>query len=189
MQRVYVGHPSRLGVPAPDHRLLEKFAVTDRGFVQAVRQGQVAVRPDLTGFASGRTARFGSSPEEATFDTVIFATGYRRSYPLLSQVNGSDLADSLRFLVFHHQDPSLTYMAETIATRSCWPVFAQQGQTLAAYFAAEQRGKKNVAEFNRRRSNPTPDLKGNVFRKTDKFHVEFYRYTRAMRELAEWLEA
>src|SRR5262249_41751125 len=41
IQRLYVGHPRKLGLDAPQYRLLEKFATTDRGFVRAVREGRV----------------------------------------------------------------------------------------------------------------------------------------------------
>ena len=186
IQRVYVGHPSTLGLPAPDHRLLEKFAVTDRGFVKAVRQQRVAVRTNLVRFDANGEAVFDDAGRSETFDSVIFATGYVRSYPLL-QDDGNDLSESLAFLIFHRHEPGLAYMAETIATRGCWPVFAEQGRAIAAYFAAEQKAGRNLQEFNSRRCVPSPDFKGNVYSKADDFHVEFHRYTSALRELTDWL--
>ena len=78
-------------------------------------------------------------------------------------------------------------MAETIATRGCWPIFAEQGKAMAAYFAAEQQGGKNVAAFNARRSLPSPDFKGKVFSKADRFHVDYHLYTQALSNLSDWL--
>lgn len=186
LQRVYLGHPSRLGLPAPDHRLLEKFAVTDRGFVKAVREQRVALRTQLARFEPGGLAVFEDGGESEHFNSVIFATGYERRYPLL-EPTGKNLSGALSFLLFHRQEPGLAYMSETIATRGCWPVFAEQGRAIATYFAAEQQGRRNVSQFNARRQCPSPNFKGHVYAKADEFHVEFHRYTNALRELSGWL--
>lgn len=185
IQRLYIGHPRKLGLDSPNYQLLEKFAITDRGFVQAVREGRVILRSNVTSLQGG-TATF-AKPDQAAepFDAVIFATGYNRRYPLLD--DGGNLADALSFLIFHRTEPGLAYMAETIATRGCWPIFAEQGNALAAYFAAEQRGGKNVAAFNARRKLPSPDFKGKVFSKADGFHVDYHLYTKALADLRAWL--
>lgn len=190
IQRLYVGHPSKLGLSAPQYQLLEKFAITDRGFVKAVREKRVILRSNVTSLAGGTAtfAKTGEAPE--AFDAVIFATGYDRRYPLLDDPSGGkNLAEALSFLIFHRREPGLAYMAETIATRGCWPIFAEQGRAMAAYFAAEQRGGRNVEPFNARRSLPSPDFKGKVFSKADGFHVDFHRYTHTLRDLTAWLEA
>ena len=189
IQRLYIGHPTKLGLPAPQYQLLEKFAITDRGMVQAVRQRRILLRSNVTSLKDGMAtfARAGEAPEP--FDAVIFATGYRREYPLLDDSSGgANLSDALSFLIFHRTEPGLAYMAETIATRGCWPIFAEQGQALAAYFAAEARGGRNVAEFNARRGLPSPDFKGKLFSKADGFHVDYHRYTRSLQALSAWLE-
>ena len=187
IQRIWVGHPSTLGLPAPDHKLLEKFAVTDRGFAKAVRQKRVVLRTQLAGFESNGKAVFNDGGEDEPFDAVIFATGYVRSYPLL-EASGSNLGRALAFLIFHREEPGLAYMAETIATRGCWPVFAEQGRAIAAYYKAEAQGTPHVEEFNARRRAPSPDFKAGVFAEADEFHVEFHRYTKTLRELCAWLE-
>ncbi|MCE9545530.1 MAG: NAD(P)/FAD-dependent oxidoreductase [Planctomycetia bacterium] len=189
IQRLYVGHPKRLGLPSPQYQLLEKFAITDRGIVKAVKEKRVTLRTNVTAISNGiATFADANQPAEAV-DVVIFATGYNRGYPLLPAATaaGANLSEALSFLVFHRTEPGLAYMAETIATRGCWPIFAEQGAAMAAYFAAERRGGKNVAAFNARRSQPSPDFKGAIFKKADGFHVDYHRYTRALQDLTAWL--
>lgn len=188
IQWLYVGHPRKLGLDAPRYRLLEKFAVTDRGFVRAVREGRIVLRSHVTSLKDG-VATFANPDHVAeAFDAVIFATGYNRRYPLLEEPSdGGSLADQLSFLVFHRREPGLAYMAETIATRGCWPIFGEQGTAIAAYFAAESRGGKNVAAFNARRALASPDFKGRIFCKADGFHVDYHRYTQALAALTDWL--
>jgi hypothetical protein len=187
IQRLYIGHPSKLGLDAPRSNLLERLSVTDRGFLAAVREERISLRSNVVSLAGGvaKFAKAGHSPEE--FDSVIFATGYNRQYPLLDQSPGNGLAEALSFLIFHRSEPGLAYMAETIGTRGCWPIFAEQGRAMAAYFAAEQRGGRNVAAFNARRASTSPDFKGKMFRTVDGFHVDYHRYTRALRDLTAWL--
>lgn len=187
IQRLYIGHPRKFGLGTPGCNLLEKLSVTDRGFLRAVRERRIILRSNVTSLDGG-VATFANAeqPPEA-FDAVIFATGYNRHYQLLDASPGADLAAALSFLVFHRTDPGLAYMAETIGTRGCWPIFAEQGRAVAAYFAAEQRHGRNVVPFNDRRCLPSPDFRGKLFRKADAFHVDYRRYTRVLRDLAAWL--
>jgi cation diffusion facilitator CzcD-associated flavoprotein CzcO len=187
IQRLYIGHPRKLGLDTPRSNLLERLSVTDRGFLKAIREGRIALRSNVVSLAGGVAtfAKAGQPPEK--FDAVIFATGYNRQYPLLDTSLGNGLAEALSFLVFHRREPGLVYMAETIGTRGCWPIFTEQGRAMAAYFAAEQRGGRNVAAFNIRRALPSPDFKGKMFRTVDGFHVDYHRYMRALRDLTRWL--
>jgi len=188
IQRLYIGHPRKLGLETPRYQLLEKFAVTDRGFVQAVREGRVVLRSNANSLKDGMATFAKPSHAAEPYDAVIFATGYNRRYPLLDDPSeGTSLADSLAFLIFHRTEPGLAYMSETIATRGCWPIFAEQGKAMAAYFAAEQNGSKNAAAFNARRSLPDPDFKGKLFDKADGFHVDYHLYTQALLNLSDWL--
>lgn len=188
IQWILVGHPRKLGLDSPQYQLLEKFAITDRGFVRAVREGRITLRSNVSSLRNG-VATF-DRPDHAAeaVDAVIFATGYDRRYPLLeSPADNAGLSEALSFLIFHRTEPGLAYMAETIATRGCWPIFVEQGQAIAQYFAAEQKGGANVAAFNARRSLPSPDFKGKVFSKADGFHVDYHRYTQALSNLRAWL--
>jgi cation diffusion facilitator CzcD-associated flavoprotein CzcO len=188
IQRLYIGHPRKLGLDTPQYELLEKFAVTDRGFVEAVREGRVVLRSNVTSLKDGVATFAKSDHAPEPFDAVIFATGYNRRYPLLDDPSdGKQLADSLSFLIFHRTEPGLAYMSETIATRGCWPIFAEQGKAMAAYFAAEQRDGQSVSAFNARRSLPSPDFKGKLFSKSDSFHVDYHLYTQALLNLRDWL--
>jgi hypothetical protein len=188
IQWLYIGHPRKLGLDSPQYRLLEKFAVTDRGFVRAVREGRIVLRSNVTSLKDGLATFARREHAAEAFDAVIFATGYNRRYPLVEEpTDGSGLADSLPFLIFHRTEPGLGYMAETIATRGCWPIFAEQGKALASFYAAEARGGKNVAAFNARRNLPSPDFKGKIFSKADGFHVDYHLYTGALADLSSWL--
>ncbi len=187
IQAMTVGHPR--GLPVPTLRLLDRFAVTERGIVEAIKSNRVTLRATVGAIESGVAYFDDEQHDPEPIDTVLFATGYKRSYPMLDGVvsGGSSLSDVLPFLVFHPQDPTLAFMAETITPTGCWPIFLEQGRAIAAYFSSEQRNGSNFAAFNARRLNPSPDFKGKWYREADGFHVEVRTYTRALRKLTAWL--
>lgn len=189
IRRVAIGPLSRLGLSTPRHRLLDCVPVTDRGIVRAVLDGRVTIRSNIESLDGG-VARFADPEQEAEpVDAVIFATGFMRQYPLLPPLDadGARLDELLAFFVFHRTEPALAFMTEVVGTWSCWPVFVEQARAIAAYFSAEQRGGRHVARFNRRRSLPTPNFKGRLFAGANAYHIDYALYTRALRELADWL--
>jgi len=185
-----IGHPRRIGLPVPSHRLLDRFAVTDRGIVEALKTKRVIIRSEVAGIENGLVHFQDGQHKPEPIDAVIFATGYARNYPLLEGIDADQrpLCDILPFLIFHPSEPGIAYMAETITATGCWPVFLEQGRAIAAYFSGEQRGRKNISEFNARRGLPSPDFKRKWYREADGFHVEVRTYTQALKKLTAWLE-
>ncbi len=186
-----VGGFRRLGLNAPKHSLNDRLPIGDRGIVEAIRSGRVAVRSNVTSLARGHASFADPRQAAEPIDAVVFATGFDRKYPLLSPLPefGNDLSDSLSFLVFHRREPGLAYLAEAIGFRCCWPVFADQARAIAAYFAADARAESNARKFDALRGLPSPNFKGDLFARSDGFHVDYDVYCRALAELADWLAA
>lgn len=182
-----VGGFRRLGLSRPRHGLNDRLPISDRGIVRAIRDRRVIARSHVTRLDDG-VAHFADRRHPAEpVDAVVFATGFRRSYPLLE--DGADGQDPLLLHLFHRREPGLTYMTEVIGMRSCWPIFVEQGRAVAAYFAAEARGGDRVAIFNARRGLPTPDCKGGLFRLADGYHLDYAIYTRLLQEFVAWISA
>jgi cation diffusion facilitator CzcD-associated flavoprotein CzcO len=183
-----IGNPRRLGLPAPNDQLWDRFALSDRGIVEALKTNRVVACPSVAAIEDG-VAIFGDDRRPEPIDAVVFATGYERKYPLLEDraLGGNSLSESLPFLIFHPTDPSLAYLSEVISPCGCWSIFLEQGRAIAAFFGAEQRGERAATEFNARRLLPSPDVKGGWYRKADGFHVDVGSYLRTLRKLAAWL--
>lgn len=184
-RRWAIGSFRRLGLRRPDYKLNDRVPVSDRGIVRAIREGRVLVRSSVKSFDSGKANFEDPSQPSEPIDAVIFATGFQRSYPLL---DGPPSADRLSFYLFDRHDPSFVVMTEMVGLRCCWPIFYDQGQAVAAYFAAEQRGSCKVAEFNKRRHLPMPPLKGGLLRLADEHSIDYDIYVRLLRGLANWFQ-
>jgi hypothetical protein len=181
------GATGRLSLPRPSHPFLDRFAISDNGIAQALKSKRVQVRSNVKRIEEA-TAFFEDLDEEPEpIDAVIFATGYRRNYPLVETMGGNSLPDSLPFLVFHRTEPGIAFMTEAIGSASCWPIFADQARAIAAYLVAEGRDRRNVRTFNARRQGPSPDFKRNWYRDADGFHIDVRTYRRSLRRLAKWL--
>jgi hypothetical protein len=184
-----VGGFRRLGLSSPKHALHDKMTVSDRGIVSAIRSGSVVTRSNVISLTGGTATFINPRHEPEQIDTVIFATGFGRTYPLLCRPGApvDEVADALAFRIFHPSEPGLFYLAETVGLRSCWPIFAEQANTIAAYLLSEQRATSNVRRFNARRRVATPSFKGAIYRLADQFHHDYEIYTDCLRDLSGWL--
>ncbi|MDZ4819953.1 MAG: FAD-dependent oxidoreductase [Planctomycetota bacterium] len=189
IRRAYIGGYRRLGMPRPKQGLHDKTAIIDRGIVSALRSGKVIARSHVVSLAGGTATFANPDHEPEQIDAVMFATGFGREYPLLCQPGASvdEVANALGFRIFHPTEPGLFYLAETVGLRSCWPIFAEQANAIAAYLLGEARGTSNVRRFNARRQVATPSFKGVIFSMADNFHHDYEIYTHCLRDLSGWL--
>lgn len=76
-----VGDQERYGVPTPDHEMMQEHPTLNQELLSQVGHGRIAIKPNIERL-EGRAVRFEDGTTEA-FDTIIYATGYRISYPFL----------------------------------------------------------------------------------------------------------
>ena len=183
------GYPTRFGLPAPNHAVLDELPVSDRGILRAIREKRVLVRSGLADLRDGR-AVFSDAASERV-DSVIFATGYGRRFPFLPSeyADFGDPAFRMPFLVFPPETSGLFFMTVVTVPQSAWNLFTDQARAIGACLTAESRRTPNFHRFQRlRRVHPGPDLKGHLFGAADQYHVDPHLYAKRLRQLAEWLE-
>ena len=82
--------PADYGFPAPDHRLLEGLPALSSDLAKPLRDGAITVKPNVAELA-GQEVLF-QDGSRAEVDCIVYATGYRISFPFLSpqliQANG-----------------------------------------------------------------------------------------------------
>ena len=136
LQRLYVGHPCSLGFPAPDHDLLDRLPVSDRGIVSAIRSKRVELHRDVAGIGSAGVAFVDAPAVAHQVDAIILATGYRRQLPFLSAALQSA---TLSLSLFHPSEAGLMFLTELTVPAGGWPVFALQSKAITAYLQADAR--------------------------------------------------
>jgi cation diffusion facilitator CzcD-associated flavoprotein CzcO len=99
-----VGDQARYGMPRPAHGLTAAHPTTNQEFLSYVGHGRVKVKPDVRELA-GREVVFADGTR-APFDAVIYATGYRVTFPFLPR-DVFDAPDNRVALYRRVVDPAL----------------------------------------------------------------------------------
>lgn len=78
-----IGDPQRLGLPKPDHELMETHPLMNDQMLHYLRHGDLTVYPDIER-TEGNDVIF-KDGTRAAFDEIILATGYNWSVPFLDK--------------------------------------------------------------------------------------------------------
>lgn len=79
--KMVVGRYERLGLPTPDHRILETHPIVNQQLLYYIGHGEIAPKGDIARFDGDRVVFADGSEVEA--DLVVFATGYLIRFPFL----------------------------------------------------------------------------------------------------------
>jgi cation diffusion facilitator CzcD-associated flavoprotein CzcO len=159
--RLLLGDLRRFGLPRPDHHLYQTHPVLNSQIIHSLAHGDVAVKPDLREFR-GRTAAFADGSEEEV-DTVIFATGYRRAFPILAESVHREGDVSCFFLnLCHRAHPSLFAVGFFETDGGAFPLMDLQCELLARLLRARRAEPEKARRFAQRLEGPAPDFSGGV---------------------------
>ena len=108
--RVIVGDTAKLGLPMPDHRVLESHPIVNDQIIHHLRHGDISVRPDVARFDGGSVVFKDGSREN--IDLVILATGYDWPVPFIDRaiLDWQDERPDLYLNVFAPRDERLFVM-------------------------------------------------------------------------------
>jgi hypothetical protein len=106
--RLLVGDTSRLGMPKPDHRVLESHPLMNDQLLSHLRHGDVRLVADVSHFDGNDVAL--QSGERLAVDLVLLATGYTRRIPYLdpSHLDGSWAAGQVLTVMSRRYDSLFT---------------------------------------------------------------------------------
>lgn len=120
-----------LGLPTPAIQPWEDRPSLSAGFVPALREGRIEVRPGIASF-EGRTVHFsdGTSTEA---DVLLYATGYRLGFPFLDDETLGCAAPDLALYqrIAHPRHDDLFFVGCCRVMCSLWPLAEQQSRWVA----------------------------------------------------------
>lgn len=185
--RILVGPPERFGLPKPTHRLYDRTPIVNSLVLQHLGQGDVALRKQVKAF-KGDSVVFEDGREDAV-DVVLFATGYRITFPFLDDLallNWQPLQAAPRLYrnIFPPQDNGLFVAGLLEGAGVGWPGRALQTDLIAAYLLAKQQRPQAAEAF---RSKIAQTLSAPVGKESGAhgIFVDFLTYKRDLqREIA-----
>ncbi len=162
MVRLVLGDPVKLGLPRPNHRMFESHPIVNAEVLDEIRAGRVTAKPDVQELCGNKIRFTDGSVEE--IDTIIYATGYRISYPFIEQshLNGPAGKPGFFLHMFHPQYDNLFIVGMIQPASGVWGLMDDQARLIAAYIRANARGTEAAARFNRLKAGLQPDLSGGV---------------------------
>lgn len=159
--RLLLGDVTRLGLPAPDHRLFETHPVLNTQILHALGHGELAVKPDVRELRERRVLFADGSEEEV--DLVIFATGYRRVVPVLEpEVHREGDVSGLFLNLCHRRHSTLFVLGFFETDAGCYPLLDLQAELVARLLQARRERPEKLGRFERRLAGSPPDVSGGV---------------------------
>jgi dimethylaniline monooxygenase (N-oxide forming) len=134
-----VGKPEQYGLPTPTHRLAESHPTISSEIHYRLGAGDVIPKPNLTERRGKQVVFADGSVEDC--DILIYATGYRITFPFLDQslisTENNDIALYKRMI-----DPrydNLLFLALVQPLCAMMPIAEEQAKWMAAYLTGKYR--------------------------------------------------
>jgi hypothetical protein len=181
--RLLAGPPERFGLPKPEHRLYDRTPIVNSLVLLHLGQGDVAIRKPVKTF-DGNAVIFEDGKRDEV-DIVVFATGYRITFPFLSDLSPLNWqtrfnAPRLYMNVFPPEDNGLFVAGLLEGAGVGWPGRALQTDLIAAYLKAKKEKPAAADEF-RREIERYSALPVNKDRGEHGIFVDFLQYKRDLK--------
>ncbi|WP_233200398.1 flavin-containing monooxygenase [Blastopirellula marina] len=187
-----LGKPEKYGLPRPDHEIFATHPIINSQLPYYVGHGRVQVFPDIEKF-DGDEVVFVDGRRQA-FDLVIFATGYKLSFPFIDmqELNPQEGTPRL-FLHAFHPDRDDLFVAGMIQPNSGqWPLTELQAKIMARFIAAQQNNPA-VADWFRALKHASgvglPHPQEYVASPRHRLEVDYYAYRETLRKLVRRFDA
>jgi len=180
------GRPERLGLPTPDHKLLEAHSTVNSLVPYKILHGDIVVKPNIASL-DGDCVHFADGSTEA-IDVIVYATGFKVAIPFVRTelLNWKNEAPDFFMHVLHPERDDLAIMGLfQSATSGHWFLMHYQAQLLARFLAARDQGA-DVEWFRKLKALPSPDMRGGFGQVNSERHrltVDPMLYERQLKQL------
>ena len=158
-----VGPYERLGLPTPDHKILESHPNSAPAYLDHLAHKRIVPRRDIERF-EGKRVIF-TNGEETEVDLVIFATGYHLSFPFMDKryIANEDGSTSL-FMNTCHREMDNLFACGLVqpADGGFWQLADYQGQLIATFVVAQERDPARADWFRAHKASAKPDFSHGV---------------------------
>ncbi|EPG74941.1 flavin-binding monooxygenase-like protein [Leptospira fainei serovar Hurstbridge str. BUT 6] len=162
MLKFLIGDVTKLGLPAPDHRIFETHPIVNDQLLHNLRHGDVIAKGDIERL-NGNLVEFKDGTNEK-IDLIILATGYNWSIPYMDQYfewkNGRPT--DLYLTLFHRKYENLYALGYMETDGGAYKMFDEMANLIAAYIEAKRNGDKSAQVFEQLIESDHPLLNGGI---------------------------
>jgi cation diffusion facilitator CzcD-associated flavoprotein CzcO len=184
---VLVGPHKKLGLPEPDHKILESHPSAAAAWLIQQAQGRIKVKPDIEKL-EGKKVIF-KDGTEAEVDLIIYATGFHTIFPFMekSYFVNEDGSSPMFLNAFHREFDNL-FAGGLVqpADGSFWQLADFQGQLIVSFIVAQELDPKKAEWFHKLKATAKPAIDHGVTyldSERHKLEVQHYRYRTYIKKL------
>ncbi|WP_159726837.1 aminotransferase class III-fold pyridoxal phosphate-dependent enzyme [Methylosinus sp. Ce-a6] len=136
--KLFIARHRNLGMPRPDHWMMSCLPTMSENLANRIGDGKLEVVGGVER-VEGTTVQF-KNGEKVEIDSIIYATGYRTTFPFLDKetFDASDNKIQLYKRIFHPHIDNMVFIGLFQAiTWGFLDIMERQGQLAAQYFAGE----------------------------------------------------
>lgn len=185
--RMVQPNPTDVGLPAPDHQILESHPIINGRILDVIKSGGIIPRPDVQSI-QGQTIMFtdGSSAE---VDVLLCATGYEIDFPFVAQehLNWVDNRPNFYLYMFHPRYDSLFMQGLIQPDSGSWWMYDLQAQAITAYLLLDEWARY---WFDEEKRQANPDMGAGrkyVQSRRHALEVEHHSYAQRLKKLIKRL--
>ena len=154
--KIVQGSYKNYGLQKPDHDILQSHATINSELLYFIKHGKITPQKNISCF-SGDTVEFIDNKKEE-FDIVLFATGYKISFPFFSSSNidyeNNDI--DLYNFCFHPMYSNLMFVGLLQPLGCIWPLSDLQSQQIVKYLKNEWKLPKDFKKAVQVQQNNMP---------------------------------
>ena len=160
--RLLVGDLRRFGLPAPDHAVMESHPIMNTQILHHLGHGDLTYRPDVASFDGDRVTFVDRSTRQV--DLVIFATGYKVSYPFMDRSHFTWLQKypDLYLSAIHRRYDDVCCLGLHQTDGGAFDFFALQADMMTNFILDQQDDPARAERFRRMKRDDRPDLSGGL---------------------------
>lgn len=160
--RIINGDLTRLGLPAPDHKVFESHPIVNSQLLHYLSHGDIAAKPDIERL-DGDSVVFKDGTREK-IDLIILATGYRWHIPYVDAAlfDWAGGRPDLYMNLFSRRTPGLFALGFMETNGGAYKLFDQMADLVGRAILAERDDPAQTARFRKILAEDRPDLSGGV---------------------------
>ncbi|EQA47230.1 flavin-binding monooxygenase-like protein [Leptospira broomii serovar Hurstbridge str. 5399] len=190
--RFLIGDVTKLGLPAPDHKIFETHPIVNDQLLHNLRHGDVIAKGDIERL-NGNFVEFKDGTREK-IDMIVLATGYNWSIPYMDQYfewkNGRPT--DLYLTLFHRKYENLYVLGFMETDGGAYKMFDEMANIIAAYIEAKRKGEESARRFQKLIESDHPLLNGGIHYLDTGRHavyvnqVAYRKYLSKMHQAMNW---
>lgn len=180
--RILQGRYAKYNLPKPDCDPLEIHPTVNSELLYSIRHGKVKPRAGISHFSEDKV--FFTDGTHEAFDTIIFATGYKISFPFFNK-EFIDFSDSTKVPLYRkmmHSEYDNLYFIGLCQPQGCiWPLADFQSKVVARILAGKLKRPEHIQEkIDEEMNRPHYRFKAHTRHAVE---VDYHRFRRELMEM------